>query len=301
LPLIFAFAAMQDWDGVFVFAYSHRRDEWDTGKITGFFDIDQHPTKMATLPAATALFLRGDLSSPKGVVEAHPSRDAMLESVRRFGPAIGAGVFGVPRDASLRMPVALALDRQSGTGSTSDQPPSEVATPSVDSPWRWNSVDDQGEVTVNTKRSKLLITARLGVSYDLGLVSVKPLANPQNWAVISLMAIDGADFAAPGRILITATGDARNTSMRWTSPDRSSVGAEWGRRPTLVDGIPAMVRFTVPPSRLRAWVLDERGRRRTTLAVSAAGTGAAITLSPERRTLWYEVEIGHGEKPSKKR
>ena len=60
-PLIFAFAALQDWDGVFAFAYSHRHDDWNTGKIPSFFDVDQHPTKMATLPAAAALFLRGDV------------------------------------------------------------------------------------------------------------------------------------------------------------------------------------------------------------------------------------------------
>jgi len=61
LPILAAFAALQDWDGIFAFAYSHRRDDWDARKITSFFDIDQHPTKMATLPAAAALFLRGDV------------------------------------------------------------------------------------------------------------------------------------------------------------------------------------------------------------------------------------------------
>jgi hypothetical protein len=28
-PLICAYAALQDWDGIFAFAYSHRRDDWD--------------------------------------------------------------------------------------------------------------------------------------------------------------------------------------------------------------------------------------------------------------------------------
>ena len=61
--LICAYAAMQDWDGVFAFDYGDTRDDWDSRRITGYFPIDQHPAKMVTLPAAAALFRRGDVSS----------------------------------------------------------------------------------------------------------------------------------------------------------------------------------------------------------------------------------------------
>ena len=64
-PLICAYAALQDWDGIFAFAYSHRPNDWDKGMIPSFFDIDQHPTKMATLPASAALWLRGDVQRAK--------------------------------------------------------------------------------------------------------------------------------------------------------------------------------------------------------------------------------------------
>ena len=48
--LVNAYAALQDWDGVFAFAYSHRHDDWNSRRIGSFFDLDQHPTKLATLP-----------------------------------------------------------------------------------------------------------------------------------------------------------------------------------------------------------------------------------------------------------
>jgi len=41
--LLAAYGALQDWDAIYAFAYSHRKD-WDARRIPGFFDIDQHPT-----------------------------------------------------------------------------------------------------------------------------------------------------------------------------------------------------------------------------------------------------------------
>ncbi|MEM3570024.1 MAG: hypothetical protein QXU11_04505 [Thermoproteota archaeon] len=55
-----AYAALQDWDGIFLFDYGSRGN-WDSRRIRGFFDIDQHPVKMATLIAAHMIFLRGDV------------------------------------------------------------------------------------------------------------------------------------------------------------------------------------------------------------------------------------------------
>ena len=58
--LLGAYAALHDLDGIFAFAYSHG-DEWNRGTFANFFDIAEHPTKMVTLPAAAALFERGDV------------------------------------------------------------------------------------------------------------------------------------------------------------------------------------------------------------------------------------------------
>jgi hypothetical protein len=61
-PLLCAFAALQDWDGVFAFSYSHRgAGEWAQESFNNFFDIDRHTVKMATLPAAVISFRRADV------------------------------------------------------------------------------------------------------------------------------------------------------------------------------------------------------------------------------------------------
>ena len=49
--LLAAQAGLQDWDALFLFAYSHSRN-WNSRKIDDFFDIGQHPTKMANFAVA---------------------------------------------------------------------------------------------------------------------------------------------------------------------------------------------------------------------------------------------------------
>jgi hypothetical protein len=55
LPMIATFAARQDWDGVFIFAYSHDSN-YAKPKISSFFDIEGDPAKMSMMPAAARLF-----------------------------------------------------------------------------------------------------------------------------------------------------------------------------------------------------------------------------------------------------
>ncbi|MFB0503603.1 MAG: hypothetical protein ACETWE_07200, partial [Candidatus Bathyarchaeia archaeon] len=38
------YAALQDWDGIFLFDYGSR-DNWDSKRMRGYFDIDQHRSK----------------------------------------------------------------------------------------------------------------------------------------------------------------------------------------------------------------------------------------------------------------
>jgi hypothetical protein len=61
VPMIFAYAAWQDWDGVFLFAYHGEDSGWDRDHIDGFFDQQSHPGKFAFLPAAAEMFLRGEV------------------------------------------------------------------------------------------------------------------------------------------------------------------------------------------------------------------------------------------------
>jgi hypothetical protein len=283
IPLIGAFAALQDWDGVFLFAYSHRHDDWDVRRIPSFFDIDQHPAKMATLPAAAAMFLRGDVRPLPGTALAPLARTAALERVLRAGPYLGADAFGVDRRAALEHQVGLDLEGSvRRTNSTATEHPD----------WRWGTADGRRTVLVDAPRSKALIGEFRGASFRLGDLQVAPGRTRQDWAVLTFTALDGADFAAPGRILITAMGVAENTAMGWKNPEHTSVGRDWGRAPSVVEGIAATITLPSASARTRAWALDERGQRRSEIAVRNVEGHTEIAIGPAERTIWYEVEVG---------
>ena len=59
--LLAAYAGLQDWDGLWLFAYGQGNSVEPMGYVAGFFEIAQHPTKMANLLLAANLFRRGDV------------------------------------------------------------------------------------------------------------------------------------------------------------------------------------------------------------------------------------------------
>jgi len=68
VPMITAFAAAQDWDGLWLFAYSHSADNWDRRHFSSFFDIHANPAKWGFVPAGTAIFREAGIAPAIGQV-----------------------------------------------------------------------------------------------------------------------------------------------------------------------------------------------------------------------------------------
>ncbi len=281
-PLICAYAALQDWDGIFAFAYSHRTDDWAKGYFPSFFDIDQHPVKMATLPASLALFMRGDVAAAKTEAIANLQHDIAVAIAREHGPRLGAEQFGVKRMETFLHRVGVRL----GDGENF------AATPAPDGPkfasdtgeLTWDTLDKA--VTIDTPRSKGVLGFIERRRYDLGGVKLDFAGTRTGFACVQLTVLDGADFKSAKRILITATGTAENTGLKWTGDKKESVGTGWGHAPSVVEGVAAKI--TLPLSaKLKAWALDERGQRGAEVPM----TDGTLEISPEQKTLWYEVAV----------
>lgn len=306
--LLAAYAALQDWEAIYAFSYSHRRDEWDLRRIPNFFDIDQHPTKMVTLVPAAAMFLRGDVKPAKQQVVVQLSKEQEVDILRRSWAwtLVHAGHVGVPNEVSLVHRVAIATEGK--------KVPIAALKPEQLRLQSDRFVSDTGElvwdltekgkgvVTVNTPRSKAVVGFAGGKRFNLGGVVVEPGQPMQNgWCAISLTVMEGSLPATPSpritrpvRLLITATGYAENTDMGWKEvqgfPPKSSCGRNWGKPPSLVEGVPARITLPLPAKRVTAWALDERGQRRTELPVRSNADGSAVVeIGPQWRTLWYEV------------
>lgn len=296
--LLSAYAGLQDWDAIYAFSYCHRRDDWDTRRIPNFFDIDQHPTKMVTLVPSVAMFIRGDVKPAKEEVVVSIDKKKEIDVLKRSWAwtLVDAGFVGVPREASLIHRIAIATEgkRVPAKALTPDKLKIEgnrLVSDTGELVWDLSS-DGSGLVTVNTPKSKAVIGFAGGKSIKLGNFVIESNETLQEgWGAITLTAMRG-DMEGKGAvdILITATGYAENTDMKWKNPEKSSVGRDWGRAPSLVEGIPAKITLPYPAEKVEAWALDEKGTRKEKIQIEKGEGGkAVINIGPRWKTLWYEV------------
>ncbi|HEX2949092.1 MAG TPA: carbohydrate binding domain-containing protein [Armatimonadota bacterium] len=294
--LLSAFAALQDWDGFFVYAYSYRGGnawpgEWNAGRITNILEIDQHPTKMATLPAAAALFLRGDVQPTKDVISVPFNKDMAIDTSRRLGPR---GIIADKKLPSLT-PFAQTLRSKivTDTAPMTAETSLDVTKPvtSENGQFTWEPSSDKGAVIIDSELSKQIIGFVSERTFNLHGVQITPGQNRQNWATISLTVMEGKGFSSSGRVLLTTTGYVENTNMKWKNEQHTSVGKDWGTSPSLVECIPATITLPVTAKRVQVWSLDERGQRKAPVTIREVGGKATFDIDTQYQTLWYEIVI----------
>jgi hypothetical protein len=288
-----AYAALQDWDGLWFYAYETGKAEY----FTGFFDHGGHPGKMANNLLAASMFLRGDVRpAENGYVFAFtPDRETEIATMtgRAWHIADGADL-GVPARLALVSRVALSIGPEAEGEPEIPVSPQEPALRSDTGELVWdNTAPAKGVVTVNTPRTKAVVGFLDKRSFDLGGVEFLPGNTRQDWATFGITLMEGESFDGPGgkRAVIVTTGEHANTGMIWKSEAKTSVGRNWGGAPSLIEAVPATVKLPVAPGRVRAWILDGRGERVEQILVEESNGKAALALGSQAATLWYEVEI----------
>jgi hypothetical protein len=243
---------------------------------------------MATLPAALSLFMRADIEANTAPIVAETSRANALESVRTKGSWVDASAYGIPREDAFMRRVSMKLvDREAPP----NQPPGgSTFKTAPNGQLKWDT--SAHRMLVSTPRSVGVVgSLRSGEKIDLGnVVEITPGATQQKWATINATVMDGDDFRTARRILLTATGTAENTGMQWKDPEHTSVGSDWGRAPSLVEGINAKI--TLPAIQgAKAWTLDGTGQRKAELPITWNNGHMQIDLSNTQKTLWWEIAV----------
>lgn len=296
-PLIAAFGGLQDWDGIYAFAYSHNTD-YEPRMVSSYFDIKGDPTRLVHMPACHALFVRGDIQAAAKTLTAPISRHAALDKLTEtFNPgSLVTDSFGLDSAFSLEHAIGVTLD-----DSLSHAPRTGAARVETDryvsdtSQLTWDVAQSSGGyVLANTPRTKLFTGFVSDTTYQLGDVQLQIGDTRLGWATLSLVCLDGEGFSHPGRVLVAATGWMQNSNaeLEKVGEDRVTLGSRWGNPPILCEGIPATITLPVPAARVTCYPLDESGGRRQRSAVVSKEDQAEIHIGPECQTLWYEVVIG---------
>ncbi len=151
----------------------------------------------------------------------------------------------------------------------------------------WDATDPaRAHVQLTTPASRAVWGLIAGQEFELGAIHLKLGAADRNYAAVILTSLDGKPLEQSSRLLLTAVGSAENQGMVWNEA-RTSVGTQWGRGPTQVNGISAELTLPVRAEQVRA--LDGRGAPQGTVPISTEGNRTVVRIGPEHRTLWYEI------------
>ena len=144
----------QDWDGIYLFDYNSDGN-WNSGRIRGFFSIDSNPAKMALLPAAAMLFLRGDVAPAAEECDVACPRTASA-SCWPTAPATSAPLVQHPRGpAQEYLTRRLSLAFVPGKGPVTVKRPRMTRPPG---PVRWHGgTKDRALFTADSPRSKVMV------------------------------------------------------------------------------------------------------------------------------------------------
>jgi len=279
VPMLASFAAAQDWDGLWLFTYSHR-SEVDNEALNSYFDLDQNPAKWGFMRAGAEIFRMGGvpaLGSARHVALADAKPDPLATLIplhvsydRSLFEAVAKRA-GLTWQDFLKMPVAVTLGDQATPVKTRTPAPPAFA---------WTLDGEQGTYAVSAQGARVLVGHRgsRGAGIDL---------RGPAFAAVTVTPLDAKPLAESRKVLVAACGRAENTDMGF-SEDRRTVGRKWGEPPVCIEPVEAAV--TVPAGTWTCHALKPDGTRGAAVPVAKTAAGAAVPLDPKFATMWYLLE-----------
>ncbi len=279
VPMLASFAAAQDWDGVWLYTYSHSEGQWDRQVLSSYFDIDTNPAKWGFVRAAAAIFGEGQIGplGGKRVVALGQGSDIPGDFVRlhlrhdrdMFG--VIAQETGLSRDDLLRTQIAVQVG---GTGGHSQ----------FDSGSRLDwTVDDDGKGLYFVRGTGAWILTGHAERIKAATEGLVEIETPE-FVAVTVSTLDGADLYNSRKVLVTACGRCENVGMKF-SADRRTVGREWGVGPVRIETVKGRFRLTV--GRWKCQALGPDGVPTRDVPVLRDDDGETFEISGKYKTMWY--------------
>ncbi|HTY89025.1 MAG TPA: carbohydrate binding domain-containing protein [Candidatus Acidoferrum sp.] len=292
--LLAAYAGLQDWDGLWLFAYGPGNDMSPMGFVPSYFEIAQHPTKMANLLLAANLFRRGDVrpAAQEITMALTPDRELDLLQNTWAWNLFSSSQLGVPS----RLAFTNRLSTSVGTNATglTTPPPAPAGTvlTSDTGELQWDlSRPNNGLVTADTARTKALIGFADNRSVALNQLTFQPGTTQLGWCTLGATLVRGEVFTNDCTAIVVAGGWWENTGQVWTDTNKISVGTQWGQAPVLTEVVPFTLTLPVGTNYVQAWSLDERGQRKAALLPAGNSTATTLAVTTGAGSIWYEFDV----------
>ncbi|MGN0852763.1 MAG: hypothetical protein ACI4Q3_05250 [Kiritimatiellia bacterium] len=285
-----AFSALQDWDGMWRFAYAHSAENLRDGHgIPGYFNVGTDPLGQASDRASICLFLRRDLA-PLAAGTAFVVAPEALAKTGGRAAAVRPKSWGD----------AIAWQRRVATTAVASRiPPGMDAMPAADAYGKeqapYPAASAPGFALDRTRGTFVIDTPRTAGGFapdgalDCGALAFSTDGRPATVWVSSVDA-EKTPVREAKRLLVTHLTDVQADGNVYAD-DTKTVLLEWGRRPVARAGR-AEVRIAHAAARtLAVWVLDTAGNRLAEIPSRVEGDRLVFTaeIAAPLARMNYEV------------
>lgn len=303
-------AALQDWDVVWRFAYSHSDKNLFEQAPIGYFDLVTDPLNQAADRLAVLLYLRRDISPapgklaaviPKSLLRA-PPKGVSVSALRNFSwvTQIGSVLVGETDQAGkgmVSLPVPLPKENEAAVIAEIRQ---KLGMPAATAPEAELIRSQTGEITlapvdsvltIDTPKSaggycepgKFIHSVNAGVKIDYLTYG----------ATVFVTSLDPQPIRTSKRLLVTHLTDLQNTEIKYGEGDRKTLYA-WGKLPHLVREGSANIHIAVPePATYTVYALTTGGKRMEKVETRVEDGQLAFTASVKGKDgnarMLYEV------------
>jgi len=279
VPMIASFAAAHDWDGVWLYTYSHSSDNWDREVLNSYFDIDTNPAKWGFMRAGTAIFRHAGIEPLNDclVVSLTDTAD-IVPSLAKLHLKNNQDIFavfseraGISRDDILKTRLVASLG--------GEIKPQEFFRPSGRLNW---SVENGKGIYIAHGQCASVYTGR-AERFEEATGGQIAIAQPA-LVTITVTALDKMPLNHSRKILVTACGRCENTGMKF-SKDRRTVGRNWGGPPVRIEVVEGTL--ILPAGQWMCHALGPDGLPKRQVSISYTNGRGVLQFSSQYKTMWY--------------
>ncbi len=274
MPLYATYAAFQDWDVIYTFAWDATGTGVQNDAYNNYFDTGKNPAKTALYPAAALIFRQGLIppASVRATVTVKPPYWSDFYRPTDIWSKVGEKVPFLTHRIGV----------QSGNETTVNIEKRPAATPlKVFGPENKRYLVARDEKSVS-------ITGFIG-GQSIGADPVRATFGKfgYNFGTLMVTPTDGKPIFKSGRTLVSLMSRAENTGMQWNAA-RDSVSDKWGTGPTRLEFIPVKIAVATNGPR-KVWALDGSGKRKQLVKSVYKDSQTTFTTTSGDKTCWYEI------------
>ena len=295
IPLVTAYALLQDWDGIFWHSYTGGHFNWDeiwqANAILHHLRMSADPMKMSQMAITGMMFHRGDVQAARTLIERRMPWKWALESLRT--PSDRAHTFWLPylpNRVSLIHRTVISdfhADEISPKPGEVQVPAGNIASDTGELVWEDNPSD--GRVLLDASCHQAVIMRAGERSTGHMKVNLR-----SKFAAIQLASLDDLPISASKQLLLVAAARVANTGMRWTDETRTSIRGNIGTTPTRIEPVQASLtlRGLSGAKKVSLQPLNGLGQPwGDPIMAQAAGQEFTLELNEKPGTPWYLVSI----------